>query len=82
VSSSRKSKSLSVKDACAAYRRRKEKDLLIQPNSSIPQKRPTPKEGATAKPAPTAEELAEWKEGLKDCMQEVAKLEASVGVKY
>jgi H/ACA ribonucleoprotein complex subunit 2 len=48
----------------------------------MPQKRPVPKDGATAKPAPTAEEVAEWKEGLEECMQEVAKLETPGGVNY
>ena len=49
--------------------------------SSIPHKRPAPKEGVTAKPAPTTEEVNEWKEGLEECMEEVKKLEVA-GVKY
>ena len=56
-------------------------DRLSLCNSSIPQKRPTPKDGAVAKPAPTAEEINEWKEGLEECMEEVKKLEVA-GVKY
>ena len=56
--------------------------LADMSNRSIPQKRPTPKDGVVSKPLPTAEEVAEWKEGLEECMREVAKLESSAGVKY
>jgi hypothetical protein len=42
---------------------------------SIPQKRPQPKDGEPDKPAPSAEDMAEWKAGLEEVMAEVKKLE-------
>jgi H/ACA ribonucleoprotein complex subunit 2 len=52
--------------------------LILFYSRSIPVKRSAPKEGAAAKPAPTAEEIAEWKDGLEECMAEVKKLETTV----
>jgi hypothetical protein len=37
-----------------------------------------PKDGSAPKPAPTAEEVAEWKESLEECMEEVKKLESEI----
>jgi hypothetical protein len=45
---------------------------------STPAKRSQPKDGSAAKAAPSAEELAEWKEGLEECLAEVKKLEGEV----
>ncbi|KAJ9110273.1 hypothetical protein QFC19_001676 [Naganishia cerealis] len=43
---------------------------------STPRRRPQPKDGAQAKPAPTAEEIAEWQKPLEECIKEVKELEA------
>ena len=43
-------------------------------SSSVPAKKPTD----PSKPAPTAEEVAEWKEGLEECIAEVKKLDTGV----
>lgn len=48
---------------------------FVTDTSSTPAKR-----GKDAK-APTAEETAEWKEGLEECLEEVKKLEAPA-IKY
>ncbi|KAJ9114143.1 hypothetical protein QFC20_001659 [Naganishia adeliensis] len=42
---------------------------------STPRRRPAPKDGAVAKPAPTAEEIAEWQKPLEECIKEVKELE-------
>lgn len=42
---------------------------------NTPAKRPAPKDGQTAKPAPSAEDLSELKTSLEECAAEVKKLE-------
>lgn len=48
--------------------------VLIFLISSTPRRRPQPKDGAAAKPAPTAEEIAEWQKPLEECIKEVKEL--------
>jgi hypothetical protein len=48
--------------------------MLTSPLSSAPRRRPQPKDGAAAKPAPTAEEIAEWQKPLEECIKEVKEL--------
>jgi hypothetical protein len=50
--------------------------------SSIPAKRPAPKDGQAPKPAPSAEDLAELKSSLDECTAEVKKLEVPGGPTY
>ncbi|WRT69544.1 uncharacterized protein IL334_006531 [Kwoniella shivajii] len=50
--------------------------------SSTPAKRPTPKDGSTAKAGPSAEDLADLKSSLEEVTEEVKKLESPTDVKY
>jgi H/ACA ribonucleoprotein complex subunit 2 len=50
--------------------------------SATPAKRPNPPAGQPAKPAPSAEEVSEWKSSLDEVMEEVKKLDWSAAVKY
>jgi hypothetical protein len=48
--------------------------MIRYSDSSTPRRRPAPKDGAAAKPAPTAEEIAEWQKPLEECIKEVKEL--------